>query len=99
LASFDTAVLAFECVFSNLTSAAVYSLRIFFFAAFFATAISKFDSGNFGIRDLVQPQANECEHLQEIRSVHYDVAAFAAMFAHSSKQQNAVSSAVKVGAY
>src|SRR6266852_3322837 len=40
-ASFDTGVLAFECIFNSLISDAVYSLRlIFFFAAFLATSIS-----------------------------------------------------------
>src|SRR3984893_18946422 len=40
-ASFDTGVLAFECIFNSLISDAVYSLRvIFLFAAFLATSIS-----------------------------------------------------------
>jgi hypothetical protein len=40
-ASFDTGVLAFECIFNNLISDAVYSFRvIFFFAAFLATSTS-----------------------------------------------------------
>src|SRR3984893_15196606 len=40
-ASFDTGVLAFECIFNSLISDAVYSLPvIFFFAAFLATSIS-----------------------------------------------------------
>src|SRR6266436_4660592 len=40
-ASFDTGVLAFECIFNSLISDAVYSLRvIFFFAAFLTTSIS-----------------------------------------------------------
>jgi len=39
--SFDTGVLAFECVFNSLMSDAVYSLRtIVFFFAFLATSIS-----------------------------------------------------------
>jgi hypothetical protein len=41
LASFDTGVLAFECIFSSLISDAEYSLRtIFFLIAFFATPTS-----------------------------------------------------------
>jgi hypothetical protein len=40
-ASFDTGVLAFECIFNSLISDAVYSLRAaFLFAAFLATSIS-----------------------------------------------------------
>jgi len=40
-ASFDTGVLAFECIFNSLISDAVYSLRAaFLFAAFSATSIS-----------------------------------------------------------
>jgi|SRR5450755_980715 len=39
--SFDTGVLAFECVFNSLMSEAVYSLRtIVFFVDFLATSIS-----------------------------------------------------------
>jgi len=44
--SFDTGVLAFECVFNSLMSAAVYSLRtIFFFVDFLATSISNLIQG------------------------------------------------------
>jgi hypothetical protein len=40
-ASFDTGVLAFECIFNSLISNAAYSLRaIFLFAAFLATSIA-----------------------------------------------------------
>jgi hypothetical protein len=38
--SFDTGVLAFECVFNSLMSDAVYSLRTIVFFAFLATSIS-----------------------------------------------------------
>jgi hypothetical protein len=39
-ASFDTGVLAFECVFSSLMSDALYVLRVgFFFVVFFTTSI------------------------------------------------------------
>ena len=40
-ASFDTGVLAFECIFNSLISDAAYSLRLtFLFAAFLATSVS-----------------------------------------------------------
>jgi hypothetical protein len=40
-ASFNTGVLAFECIFNSLISDAVYSLRVtFVFAVFLATSIS-----------------------------------------------------------
>jgi hypothetical protein len=43
-ASFDTGVLAFECIFNSLISDASYSFRvIFLFAAFLATSISNSD--------------------------------------------------------
>jgi hypothetical protein len=45
-ASFDTGVLAFECVFSSLMSDAVYVLRIaFFFVVFFTCACRKLNPG------------------------------------------------------
>ena len=52
--SFATGVLAFECAFNSFTSAAVYSLRTFFFA-FLATSISiRFD----GLSSTTAPTGN-----------------------------------------